>query len=203
MIGAVALFMSALDTWMRPPEPPALAAASLAPVPPPPPASFEPPGRGRRGRGGPQGPPAPIRSRIADGREGSPLALQFEILDPSGVPVPGARVEVWHADATGVYSQPPEDWCRGAQITDDQGRVAFTTIRPGGEGQRSHLPHVHFQVKTDTGMSRHGSIDVPETPGPAMDGRVISASYGPGADGIPALKVRATLELPTESCGPR
>lgn len=200
MIGAVALFMSALDTWMRPPEPQFMA-ASLAPAPPPPPdPAFE---RRGRGRGGPQGPPAPIRSRIAQGREGSPLALQFEIVDPSGQPVPGARVEVWHADATGVYSQPPEDWCRGAQITDDHGRVAFTTIRPGGEGHRSHLPHVHFQVKTDTGMFRHGSIDVPEAPGPALDGRVISASYGPGADGIPALKVRATLELPTESCGPR
>lgn len=200
MIGAVALFMSALDTWMRPSEPPALAASMMPAPPPPPEPGFE---RRGRGRGGPQGPPAPVRSQIAQGRLGSPLALQFEIIDPAGQPVPGARVEVWHADATGVYSQPPEDWCRGAQITDDQGRVAFTTIRPGGEGHRSHLPHVHFQVKTDTGMFRHGSIDVPETPGPAADGRVVSASYGPGADGIPALKVRATLELPTESCGPR
>lgn len=203
MIGAVALFMSALDTWMRPAEPQALAAAMALAPPPPPGPGFEPPGRGRRGRGGPQGPPAPVRADLAQGRDGSPLALQFEILDPSGNPVPGARVEVWHADATGVYSQPPEDWCRGAQITDDQGRVAFTTIRPGGEGHRSGLPHVHFQVKTDTGMFRHGSIDVPETSGPVMDGRVLSASYGTGQDGLPALKVRATLELPTESCGPR
>lgn len=45
------------------------------------------------------------RSDITEGRPGRPFVLGLRVLDGVGcTPVEGAAVEVWHCDATGVYS---------------------------------------------------------------------------------------------------
>ena len=70
-----------------------------------------------------------------------------------------ARVDVWHADAVGLYSgyerqsgvggvSPAaavgKQYLRGTQFTDAQGNVQFRTIFPSWYGGRT--PHVHFKV---------------------------------------------------------
>jgi protocatechuate 3,4-dioxygenase beta subunit len=89
---------------------------------------------------------------------GLPLALTvsvYKLAGTSAVPLPGATVDVWHADAHGIYSDEDDPmnpevttgqrWLRGYQVTDRAGRVAFGTIFPGWYDGRA--PHVHFKVR--------------------------------------------------------
>lgn len=62
-------------------------------------------------------------------------------------PMPGVQVDVWHTDANGNYSdvqgQRGQTFCRGYQITDGMGRVAFNTVYPGWYPGRA----IHIHVK--------------------------------------------------------
>ena len=109
---------------------------------------------------------APLRRDIREGRPGANLQLRLKVADASGcAPIAGARVEVWHCDALGVYSgytdadpdriplarpdraMPPRDeqrFLRGAQWSDADGLVEFRTIVPGWYAPR--VQHVHVRV---------------------------------------------------------
>lgn len=83
--------------------------------------------------------------------EGVPLTMTFRLLDVSegGVPLAGAAVYAWHCDREGRYSLYSEgvtdqNWLRGLQEADADGRVTFTTIFPGCYPGR--WPHVHFEI---------------------------------------------------------
>jgi protocatechuate 3,4-dioxygenase beta subunit len=101
-----------------------------------------------------------IRSDPSDGsvREGLPLELAFAVSRIDGTACTafeGALVDVWHCDALGVYSgvsDPSFDttgqqWLRGYQVTDADGRATFTTIYPGWYQGRT--VHIHFKIRTD------------------------------------------------------
>src|SRR5947199_7043043 len=46
-----------------------------------------------------------VRRNITEGRPGTPLTLALTVVDASTCkPIKGAAVDVWHADALGVYS---------------------------------------------------------------------------------------------------
>ena len=80
--------------------------------------------------------------------EAAPLALTIAVyrLDAGGhAPMPGARVDLWHCDAHGVYSGGGETWLRGHADTDADGLAAFRTVVPGWYPGRA--PHVHFKVR--------------------------------------------------------
>lgn len=66
--------------------------------------------------------------------KGTPLVLAGQVRDLDGSPVPGAELDIWHADEQGYYSgfapHIPEGNLRGVIVTDDQGRFAITTIQP-------------------------------------------------------------------------
>ncbi|MGW2340831.1 catechol 1,2-dioxygenase [Streptomyces sp. NPDC001661] len=66
--------------------------------------------------------------------KGTPLLFQGQVTSVDGTPLPGARVEMWHADDDGYYSQyAPElpEWnLRGTVVADDTGRFAIHTIEP-------------------------------------------------------------------------
>ena len=102
-----------------------------------------------------------VRSDPSTGvvKEGAPLSLAFLVsqIDSSGcTPLPGASVEIWHCDAAGVYSDVSDPgfntvgqkFLRGFQVTDANGRAAFTTIYPGWYSGRT--VHIHFKVHHDT-----------------------------------------------------
>jgi protocatechuate 3,4-dioxygenase beta subunit len=83
---------------------------------------------------------------------GAPLHLAFTVSRVAGGecrPLAGARVDVWHCDARGVYSDVTgsegQGFLRGAQRTDDSGVARFTTIYPGWYGGRT--VHVHFKIR--------------------------------------------------------
>jgi catechol 1,2-dioxygenase len=65
---------------------------------------------------------------------GTPLLFGGIVSDLDGSPIPGALVELWHADAEGFYSQfapgIPEWNLRGAIRTGADGGYAFHTIEP-------------------------------------------------------------------------
>lgn len=86
--------------------------------------------------------------------EALPLRLQVGVFAVDGdtcTPVEGAQVDVWHADALGVYSDVQaqntvgETYLRGYQISDGNGAVTFDTIYPGWYPGRT--PHIHFKVR--------------------------------------------------------
>ena len=80
-------------------------------------------------------------ARLDDGTEsekGEVLFMQGTVFDQQGKPLPGAKVEVWHANLTGNYSffdqtQSPFN-LRRTIVTDEQGRYQFRSIIPVGYG---------------------------------------------------------------------
>jgi hydroxyquinol 1,2-dioxygenase len=70
---------------------------------------------------------------IARGAAGEPCWVEGLVTDSAGNPVPAARVEVWEADADGLYDVQYADARvagRGHLFTDDQGRYAFWGVKP-------------------------------------------------------------------------
>ena len=91
----------------------------------------------------------------ADGvAAGVPFTLTLTVVDlaEGGVPFEGAAGYVWHCDRDGAYSMysqgiESENYLRGVQVADADGRVTFTSIFPACYSGR--WPHVHFEVYPD------------------------------------------------------
>ena len=86
---------------------------------------------------------------------GAPLALSIYIMEYGSsacTPLAGAQVDVWHADAAGVYSDESventvgQSFLRGYQLTDSNGLAAFKTIFPGWYSGRT--VHIHVMIRT-------------------------------------------------------
>ena len=93
-----------------------------------------------------------LRSDVVDGRPGVPLTLALIVSHASTcAPISGAAVDIWHADAGGVYSGfgngSGRTFLRGAQLTGADGTARFQTIYPGWYSGRA----VHIHVKVHTG----------------------------------------------------
>jgi protocatechuate 3,4-dioxygenase beta subunit len=93
-----------------------------------------------------------IRSDIREDREGTPLRLGVRVREAEECqPLANAVVDVWHCDPQGVYSGfeagENETFLRGAQVTDKDGVVEFTTVYPGGYSGRT--VHIHAKVHVD------------------------------------------------------
>jgi protocatechuate 3,4-dioxygenase beta subunit len=80
--------------------------------------------------------------------DGVPLELELTVARATDcAPLPGPAVYLWQNDAGGAYSLydlPRENYLRGLQPADPEGRVQFTAIVPGCYGGR--YPHSHFEV---------------------------------------------------------
>ncbi|MDT0319522.1 intradiol ring-cleavage dioxygenase [Streptomyces millisiae] len=84
--------------------------------------------------------------------EGVPLTIELTVLDAAsgcGAAMQGAAVYLWHCDRDGnysLYSQgvENENYLRGVQETDADGRVTFTSVFPACYAGR--WPHIHFEV---------------------------------------------------------
>ena len=65
---------------------------------------------------------------------GTPLLFRGQVTDVGGHALPGATIELWHADDFGYYSQfapgLPEWNLRGTIITDGNGHFAINTVQP-------------------------------------------------------------------------
>jgi protocatechuate 3,4-dioxygenase beta subunit len=121
----------------------------------------------------------PERSDVTDDTEGSagvqaglPLTLQLTIYSYDSTsntctPLSGARVDIWHCNAAGVYSdinaqsnvgQEGRDFLRGYQVTGADGKVAFMTIYPGW--YQGRVTHIHLKVRVIDSLA-DGGVEVP------------------------------------------
>ena len=91
-------------------------------------------------------PNSPERRLLREpGMPGAPIALTGLVLTRSCRPVPGALVEVWHADEAGAYDN--EGYrLRGHQFTGPDGSYRFDTIVPGLYPGRTRHFHLKFQA---------------------------------------------------------
>ena len=105
-----------------------------------------------------------VRSNITEGRPGTPLALRLTVVDASTCkPIKGAAVDIWHADALGVYSGVQgntDTFMRGIQRTDVQGLAQFTTVYPGWYTGRA--VHIHVKVHLGGTVVHTGQLFFPD-----------------------------------------
>jgi hydroxyquinol 1,2-dioxygenase len=105
---------------------------------------------------------------VAAGADGEPCWVEGTVTGTDGAPVPGARIEVWEADATGYYDVQYGDSrtaARGRLFADGEGSYRFWALTPtpypiphdGPVGKllaavgRSPMraSHLHFKVSAD------------------------------------------------------
>ncbi|MBL7253827.1 dioxygenase family protein [Paractinoplanes lichenicola] len=93
-----------------------------------------------------------VRLRLVSAADGRPLA--------------GHALYLWHADRHGAYSLyspglEDQNFLRGVQVADEDGRVAFSTIFPGAS--ESRWPHLSFEVSPEVNAEpvRAGQIGLP------------------------------------------
>ncbi|CAM5352456.1 hypothetical protein SAVIM338S_01233 [Streptomyces avidinii] len=103
-----------------------------------------------------------VRSDVTEGRGGVPFRLDLTVVRVSAGcrPVAGAAVDVWHADASGVYSTGKDSFLRGTQVTDAAGRCTFRTVVPGWYSGLA--PHIHFKVRPDERTETTSQFFFPE-----------------------------------------
>ncbi|HJK91804.1 MAG TPA: hypothetical protein RMH85_11465 [Polyangiaceae bacterium LLY-WYZ-15_(1-7)] len=102
---------------------------------------------------------APMRTQLAEPDEpGSPLRVEGRLFDTADclTPLAGWGLDLWQADAEGVYREPPDFRLRGRMVTDAEGGFAFETIKPGryrlsGSFRPAHL---HLRVYAPDGGVR-------------------------------------------------
>jgi len=81
---------------------------------------------------------------------GVPLNIALTIVSASTcAPLAGAAVYIWHCDREGRYSlytagATNQNYLRGVQEADANGRVTFQSVYPGCYAGR--WPHIHFEV---------------------------------------------------------
>lgn len=86
------------------------------------------------------------------GVEGERIIIEGRLFDAQGEIVPDGVIEIWQANAQGVYAHPDDARPStkgfhgfGRCATDDEGRFRFATIKPGsvpGVDGRPQAPHI-------------------------------------------------------------
>ena len=106
--------------------------------------------------------------------QGTILEVSGRVVDRSGKPRTGARVEIWQCDASGSYhhvggSVGDENFQGfGFTTTDAEGRYAFRTIKPVPYPGRT--PHIHFTVLENNRRRLTSQMFIEGEPGNARDG---------------------------------
>jgi protocatechuate 3,4-dioxygenase beta subunit len=107
-----------------------------------------------------------VRRDITEGRPGIALRLRLSVVDASTcAPIKGATVDVWHADASGVYSgfgagAASRTFMRGIQRTSSKGLALFRTVYPGWYQGRT--VHIHVKVHIGGNVVHTGQLYFPD-----------------------------------------
>jgi len=92
------------------------------------------------------------------GVEGERVTLTCQVFDGEGMPLDDALIELWQADAGGVYDHPDDPRYEerdpafrgfGRMATNDKGVCAFETVKPGrvnGDNGTLDGPHINVVV---------------------------------------------------------
>lgn len=94
---------------------------------------------------------------IKDGVKGERITVNLRIIDGGANPVTDCVVEIWQADAGGIYNSPAEHrgkadpnfigW--GRFPADEDGRLSFETVKPGavpGPNGTMMAPHITLWI---------------------------------------------------------
>jgi protocatechuate 3,4-dioxygenase beta subunit len=108
-----------------------------------------------------------LRRNITDGRPGTPLLLRTFVVNASTCkPIRNAAVDIWHADAGGVYSgfgagASSRTFMRGVQRTNAKGLAVFRTVYPGWYQGRT--VHIHVKVHVGGNELHTGQLYFPDS----------------------------------------
>ena len=81
------------------------------------------------------------------------IRIEGRVVDGAGQGVPDAMLEIWQADARGIYDHPrdprraefdPHFRGFGRAATDKSGRFFFETVKPGGRDEEA--PHINVTL---------------------------------------------------------
>src|SRR6266550_6710006 len=107
-----------------------------------------------------------LRRNITEGRPGVPLSLRAFVVSASTCkPIKSAAVDIWHADAGGVYSgfgsgAASRTFMRGIQRTNAKGLALFRTVYPGWYQGRT--VHIHVKVHLGGNVVHTGQLYFPD-----------------------------------------
>lgn len=112
-----------------------------------------------------------VREDITEDQEGVDIVLDYQVIDVDTCePVPDVYVEIWHCNATGVYSgivasgngdssdetNIDKTWLRGIQLSDDSGVAEFESVFPGHYTSRA--THIHVMVHTNATLLANSTL---------------------------------------------
>lgn len=103
-----------------------------------------------------------VKANIIGDRTGIPLVINLLIQDTNQncAPVENIKVDIWHCDAKGNYSEynnqldgdfTSAHFLRGRQVSNSNGQVTFVSIYPGWYPGRA--PHFHLELKNSSNES--------------------------------------------------
>src|SRR5438094_246576 len=107
-----------------------------------------------------------VRRNITEGRPGTALLLRAFVVNASTCrPIKGAAVDIWHADASGIYSgfgqgAGSRTFMRGIQRTNAKGLALFRTVYPGWYPGRT--VHIHVRVHLGGNVVHTGQLYFPD-----------------------------------------
>ncbi|KAJ5166268.1 uncharacterized protein N7482_005049 [Penicillium canariense] len=115
-----------------------------------------------------------IRENIVDSQEGVPLYMDIQVIDTNTCdPLPNVYMDLWHCNATGVYSgiqasgngdssdatNLDATFLRGIQPSNNEGVVQFESIFPGHyTGRATHI-HVLTHAINETTVLKNNTLN--------------------------------------------
>ncbi|GAB4577630.1 MAG: intradiol ring-cleavage dioxygenase [Anaerolineales bacterium] len=124
-----------------------------------------------------------IRTSLGTGHtaEGIPFTFEMTLVNTNDncAPLAGYAVYAWHCTRDGKYSMysdgaTDEDFLRGVQESDSNGKVTFTSIFPGCYSGR--WPHIHFEVYPSLAQAT-GAENIVHTSQMALVEDICAAAY--------------------------
>ncbi|MQT15601.1 dioxygenase family protein [Segnochrobactrum spirostomi] len=108
-------------------------------------------------------PDLPLGASISRDQKGEPLAVDGRVRALDGTPAAGVLIEVWQANAEGIYEnqepdRQPEFNLRGRFRSDAQGRFHFLSVRPKGYTLPSDGPVGRLMSALGLGLERPAHI---------------------------------------------
>jgi protocatechuate 3,4-dioxygenase beta subunit len=131
-----------------------------------------------------------FRTDITEGKTGLPLSLTLTIVNSNNscTAIEGARVDIWHCDKDGYYSEYSEPgylgtidytgktFLRGIQLTDANGQAKFTTIYPGWYTGR--VTHIHVEVFINSVLRSTTQLAFPDSINTAVYKTSLYSAHG-------------------------
>lgn len=133
---------------------------------------------------------AMFRSNITEGKEGILLNLILTIVNSNNscAVIENARVDIWHCDKDGYYSEYTEPgylgtenytgktFLRGIQLSDSSGQVKFVTIYPGWYTGRT--THIHVEVFINNVLKKTTQLAFPDSLNKEVYGTSLYNAHG-------------------------